>query len=295
MGRRGREDNRFALKRTGPNLLIDDADILGHFLRADKEKTTNGEGDVNCPLPRDFADKKSLHVPTCSRTGSVLSRAGAGYCRLPRLSNGQCEYGLESLAREKMVKLAGEVIRTMKDTIKARLLDWSPRTLLAMCSCDIQASAEVSWPRVRGLNKDKGPVSNIFSKIRDTRANYFSQSYWRIATRRFTILHHYLSLPVVNSLGFTTELRKKSAGLASPQLKFCGFELLDQDSFEPRTEEELEYLGEFGDRSNVGKTLVDSVRSRKGLLVTGRDKVVGVEKGRTFKETEGGMGERESQ
>lgn len=91
-------------------------------------------------------------------------------------------------------------------------------------------------------------------------------------------------LPVVRSFGFATDLRKKSGGLASPQLKFEGFELLDQDPFwEPRTEEELEDLGEFGDKENGAKVLVDSVRTRKGLLVTGRKTLVEGEKGRTLK------------
>ena len=91
-------------------------------------------------------------------------------------------------------------------------------------------------------------------------------------------------LPVVNSFGFATDLRKMTAGLATPQLKFEGFELLDQDPFwEPRTEEELEDLGEHGDKENGAKNLVDGVRRRKGLLVQGSKGILSGEKGRTLK------------
>jgi ribosome assembly protein 1 len=80
-------------------------------------------------------------------------------------------------------------------------------------------------------------------------------------------------------------MRKRTAGLASPQLKFEGFEILDEDPFwVPTTEEEMEDLGEFGDKENVAKRYVDGVRERKGLLVTGRGKGMGEgEKGRTLK------------
>ncbi|KAG9998360.1 hypothetical protein KCU78_g14828, partial [Aureobasidium melanogenum] len=51
-------------------------------------------------------------------------------------------------------------------------------------------------------------------------------------------------------------------------LVFEGFEMLDEDPFwVPRTEEEIEDLGEKGDRENVAKRYVDAVRERKGLFV----------------------------
>jgi ribosome assembly protein 1 len=81
----------------------------------------------------------------------------------------------------------------------------------------------------------------------------------------FTILS---VLPVVHSFGFSSEIRQRTSGAASPQLIFAGFEMLDEDPFwVPSTEEELEDLGEKGDRENVARGYVDAVRKRKGLLV----------------------------
>lgn len=92
-------------------------------------------------------------------------------------------------------------------------------------------------------------------------------------------------LPVAQSFGFSDEMRKRTAGLASPQLKFEGFEILDEDPFwVPRTEEEMEDLGELADRENIAKRYVDGVRERKGLLVVGRGKGIGEgEKGKNLK------------
>lgn len=96
----------------------------------------------------------------------------------------------------------------------------------------------------------------------------------------FTIL---ALLPVAESFGFAEEIRKRTSGAAQPQLRFVGFEALDEDPFwVPATEEELEDLGELADRENVAKRYMDAVRSRKGLVVQGR-KLIDAEKQKTLK------------
>lgn len=50
----------------------------------------------------------------------------------------------------------------------------------------------------------------------------------------------------------------------------------------PTTEEELEDLGEYGDKENVAKRYVDRVRRKKGLLVE-RKIVAHGEKQKTLK------------
>lgn len=97
----------------------------------------------------------------------------------------------------------------------------------------------------------------------------------------FTILS---TLPIAQSFGFSDEIRKRTSGAASPQLIFQGYEVLDEDPFwVPWSEEELEDLGEKGDRENVAKRYMDSVRTRKGLRVEGRKLVVDAEKQKTLK------------
>ena len=38
--------------------------------------------------------------------------------------------------------LTGEILKIVRDSIRQGFLDWSPRLLLAMYSCEIQASCE---------------------------------------------------------------------------------------------------------------------------------------------------------
>ena len=64
----------------------------------------------------------------------------------------------ESSAREKLGRLTGEVIRTVKDSIKAGFLDWSPRILLAMYSCEIQCSTEALGKVYEVLTQTKAKV-----------------------------------------------------------------------------------------------------------------------------------------
>lgn len=110
-------------------------------------------------------------------------------------------------------------------------------------------------------------------------AEVLGKVYAVIARRKGKILHEEMKegtpffsiqalLPVVESFGFSDDIRKRSSGAASPQLIFSHFELLDVDPFwVPNTLEELEDLGEKADRENVAKKYMDAVRKRKGLFV----------------------------
>lgn len=75
-------------------------------------------------------------------------------------------------------------------------------------------------------------------------------------------------LPVVNSFGFAQEMRKRTSGIADPQMHFIGFECIDIDPFwVPTTEDELEDHGEKSDRENLAKKYIDIIRKRKGLVI----------------------------
>lgn len=171
----------------------------------------------------------------------------------------------EGEASQNLGRLTGEIIRTTRDSIHQGFLDWSPRILLAMYSCEIQASAEV--------------LGRVYSVITRRRGRIVSESLLEPSTN-FTIL---ALLPVAESFGFSDEIRQRTSGFAAPQLVFEGFEMLDEDPFwVPTTEEELEDLGEKADKENVAKRYVDAVRERKGLFV--RKKVVeNAEKQKTLK------------
>jgi ribosome assembly protein 1 len=195
----------------------------------------------------------------------------------------------ETSARDKLGRLTGEVIKTVQSSIHQGFKDWSPRLMLAMYSCEIQASSKpLSYTHTSPFtcpSLTSSPIAEVLGRVYDV----LHRRGGRIlseALKEGTPLYSILSLlPVAQSFGFSDEIRKRTAGLASPQLKFEGFEILDEDPYwVPHTEEEMEDLGELADKENVAKRYVDGVRERKGLLVVGRGRgVADGEKGKNLK------------
>ena len=82
---------------------------------------------------------------------------------------------------------------------------------------------------------------------------------------------------------FLEEIRKKSCGIAYPQLVFHGFEINQNDPvYVPTTEEDLEEHGE-GDilPPNPAKVIIEKVRERKGLPLA-KKLIVSAEQQRTL-------------
>ena len=96
-------------------------------------------------------------------------------------------------------------------------------------------------------------------------------------------------LPVVESLGFSSELLGRTSGAATtPQLSFSHWDVVEVSPFwRPTTEDEREEMGESystydQDRAtNLARRHIDDVRRRKGLLVEEKI-VVDAEKQRTL-------------
>jgi len=162
-------------------------------------------------------------------------------------------------------KLSGQIITTMRDACNKGFLEWSSRLMLAMYSCDIQATTD-TLGRVYGvISRRRGRITSEELKEGTTFFQIFAL------------------LPVVESFGFADEIRKRTSGAASPQLIFSGFEMLNEDPFwVPTTEVELEDLGEKSDRENLAKKYMESVRKRKGMFID-KKIVEHAEKQRTLK------------
>ncbi|KAK0272098.1 Cytoplasmic GTPase/eEF2-like protein (ribosomal biogenesis) [Friedmanniomyces endolithicus] len=253
----------FGPRRVGPNVLIDltEDNLCEKFLREEHEAPADNPNHANKHTST-FADKVAYAFQLATHQGPLCSEPLQGIAVF-----------LESLtihsspeeSAQNIGRLTGETIRTTRDAIRSGFLDWSPRLLLALYSCEIQASAEV-------LGRVYGVISRRGGRI-------VSESLPEPSTN-FTIL---ALLPVAESFGFSDEIRQRTSGFAAPQLVFEGFEMLDEDPFwVPTTEEELEDLGEKADRENVAKRYVDKVRARKGLVLD-RKVVESAEKQKTLK------------
>ncbi|KAF9489018.1 P-loop containing nucleoside triphosphate hydrolase protein [Pleurotus eryngii] len=166
-----------------------------------------------------------------------------------------------TLEQNRMAQVTGSLISAVRDACRNGLLDWSPRLMLAMYSCDIQASTDV--------------LGKVYAVVAKRRGRIVAEE-MKEGTSFFTVS---ALLPVVESF----DIWKRTSGAASPQLIFSGYELLDLDPFwVPTTEEELEDLGEKADRTNIAKAYMDGVRERKGMFVD-RKIVEFAEKQRTLK------------
>jgi len=245
---------------------------LGASLR-DYSNTTNGEtaesSEATKPatlMAHDFSDTISYAFQLATAQGPLCNEPMQGVAvfleDVTISASGDEEAGS---ARDQLGRLTGEVIKSVRAGISQGFLDWSPRILLAMYSCEVQASTEV--------------LGRVYAVFNRRRGRILSESL-KEGTPFFTID---ATLPVAESFGFSDEIRKRTSGAASPQLVFCGFEMIDQDPFwVPKTEEELEDLGDTADKENVAKRYVDGVRARKGLVIKG-GKARDAEKQKTLK------------
>ena len=222
---------------------------------ASPEPTTKSSTDRTL-TPHSFTDKISYAFQLATAQGPLCAEPVQGVAVF--LEEVTVSIPAEEEATpDRMGRLTGEVIKTVRDSIRQGFLDWSPRIMLAMYSCEIQASTDVLGRVYAVLTRRRGTIlSEVLSS---------TSSASTTGNQTFTIS---ALLPIAESFGFSDEIRKRSSGSASPQLRFVGFEMLDEDPFwVPSTVDELEDLGELADRENVAKRYVDGVRRRKGLPV----------------------------
>ena len=159
----------------------------------------------------------------------------------------------------------GRFITTIRGQIHQSFLDWSPRIMWAMYSCDIQTSVDV--------------LGKVYAVVQQRHGKIISEE-MKEGTPFFQIEAH---IPVIEAFGFSEDLRKKTSGAAQPQLIFSGYECINLDPFwVPTTEEELEELGDIADRENIARKHMNAIRRRKGLFVD--EKIIQkAEKQRTLK------------
>ncbi|KAJ5370631.1 Ribosome assembly protein 1 [Penicillium cataractarum] len=253
----------FGPRRVGPNILVDATAVntCEKFLLEDSKQNVVSSDDLKALLTRDLCDKIAYAFQLATGQGPLCQEPMQGVAVFLE------DLSVEASSSDEldMGRLTGDSIRLVREGITQGFLDWSPRIMLAMYSCEIQATTEV--------------LGRVYGVITRRRGRILSEI-MKEGTPFFTII---ALLPVAESFGFAEEIRKRTSGAAQPQLIFAGFEALDEDPFwVPATEEELEDLGELADRENVAKRYMDAVRSRKGLVVQGR-KLIDAEKQKTLK------------
>ena len=258
-----RNISAFGPKRIGPNVFIDATgkNTCGKFFSEEDDHDKKQEDATgNADKSTEFSETISYAFQLATQQGPLCREPMQGvavFIESVSVTHEEAKPG-EAATRDPDVtlsdpRLTGELITSVRTSIREGFLDWSSRILLAFYTCTIQSTPEV--------------LGRVYSVLTRRRGSILSESLLE-GTPYFTISS---KLPVAESFGFSDEMRKRTSGLAAPLLVFSGFEVLDDvdPNWVPKTEEELEDLGEFGDRENVAKRYVDGVRKRKGLLVRG--------------------------
>lgn len=139
----------FGPKRIGPNLLID-ATKDGCFPKVFGANSSNG-GSSNSLGADDSLN--ASHLSDKITYGFQLATNQGPLCNEPVRGIAVVIEDIvieppedEASARDRLGRLTGEVIKTVQQSIRQGFLDWSPRLMLAMYSCEIQASSKYSFP-----------------------------------------------------------------------------------------------------------------------------------------------------
>lgn len=115
---------------------------LQEGLEADSQEMDNRtEEQTDTLTARDFSDKISYAFQLATAQGPLCNEPIQGTAVFLEEVIVTAPSDEESSSREQLGRLTGEVIKTVRDSIRQGFLDWSPRLLLAMYSCEIQASS----------------------------------------------------------------------------------------------------------------------------------------------------------
>ncbi|KAI5951625.1 RIA1 [Candida jiufengensis] len=237
----------FGPKRIGPNIVIDKTNKFKHII-------SGFQPDERFEYGNNVLNGTQLAL----NEGPLASEPLQGIAIIIK------NISKNDIGEDKITS-PGKIIGQTKNIIHKQFLIKSPRLLLAMYTCEIQASTDV--------------LGKVYAVVQKREGSIISEE-MKEGTPFFTIVAR---LPVIQAFGFSEDIRKKTSGAASPQLVFDGFDILDIDPFwVPHTEEELEELGEFAERENIARRYMNNIRRRKGLFVD--EKVVNkAEKQRTLK------------
>eukprot|EP01063_Lacrimia_lanifica_P024302 TRINITY_DN32230_c0_g1_i1.p1 TRINITY_DN32230_c0_g1~~TRINITY_DN32230_c0_g1_i1.p1 ORF type:complete len:1001 (+),score=444.09 TRINITY_DN32230_c0_g1_i1:62-3064(+) len=162
------------------------------------------------------------------------------------------EVGEETQAGACYGPLSGQVMSTINQACRQAFMQEGKRLVEPVYECDVLAA-----------DNCHGKVFDVLKRRRADVIDNIPQD----GRMGFRVIAH---LPVTESFGLADELRIKTSGHATPNLRFSHWGTIDTDPFfVRRTEEELEDLDEtdVAGLQNIPRTLINKVRKRKGMAV----------------------------
>jgi ribosome assembly protein 1 len=303
----------FGPRYCGPNILINNS-----VLRIPSVWTSDPDTSATKSATADFSESLITGFQLATLAGPLCEEPMMGVCFIlqefmmteTKDDENQSAYG----------PLSGQIISAMKEGCRKAFQAQPQRLMVALYSSVIQTTSDVlgnyTTDRqtfnfgVQGLIIEPSILSRslcivgfiqsysdrfVLSKRKEEIFLFvLGKVYGVINRRRGRVLSDEMQagsdtfnittlLPVCESFGFAEEIRKKTSGLAVPQLLFSHWEVLDTDPFWiPTTEEEYRHYGDKADAENIARRYMNQVRKRKGLAVEEKV-VVHAEKQRTIK------------
>ena len=132
-----------------PNLWTS---LTEHHSLQESDETPNGDPNpiLTATLqPSDFSDKISYAFQLATAQGPMCHEPVQGIAVfLEEVTITPPAHTTDedpsASSRDQLGRLTGEIIRAVRDSIHQGFMDWSPRLMLAMYSCEIQASSKPS-------------------------------------------------------------------------------------------------------------------------------------------------------
>lgn len=107
-----------------------------------RSEQSNGERRSDTITAEDFSDKILYAFQLATAQGPLCGEPCQGIAVFLEEVTIAATSDDDSSPRDQLGRLTGEVIKTVRDSIRQGFLDWSPRILLAMYSCEIQATSK---------------------------------------------------------------------------------------------------------------------------------------------------------
>lgn len=151
----------FGPRNTGANLLIDQGgSVLRRSLKSrfaeDDVSQQLAQASLDDALPREMCDAVENGFQLATGSGPLCAEPMQGMAFFVE------HVGIEESESVKVrsSQVTSAVISSMREACRAGLLDWSPRLMLAMYSCDIQAARTYPYLPSRGTRQGaRGPFA----------------------------------------------------------------------------------------------------------------------------------------
>ncbi|XP_044577026.1 elongation factor-like GTPase 1 isoform X2 [Cotesia glomerata] len=236
----------FGPKKCGPNLLINATDYKRQpFWMRQNKYSTDFRASYDNSIINGF-QLATIAGPLCEEPMRGVCFIVKKWEKIVKETESCSERTSQSQS-----DVSGKLISAFKDSCRRGLSMRRPRLMTPMYSCSVLVNSDVLGKLYAVFGRRHGRV------IAADNALGFGGQFQVEAI-----------LPVPESFHLARELRTQTSGLATPQLVFSHWEVIEQDPFwVPSTEEEYLHFGEKGDSVNRAKKYIDAVRHRKGLPV----------------------------